>query len=29
MGAHQCQQGGIQGVMFCLWAPNALTVSVI
>jgi 1,4-alpha-glucan branching enzyme len=29
MGAHRCQQGGVQGVMFCLWAPNALTVSVI
>ncbi len=29
MGAHRCQQGGIQGVMFCLWAPNALSVSVI
>ena len=29
MGAHRCQQGGVEGVMFCLWAPNALTVSVI
>ena len=29
MGAHRCQQGGVDGVMFCLWAPNALTVSVI
>ncbi len=29
MGAHLHQNEGIEGVMFCLWAPNALSVSVI
>ena len=29
MGAHRCDQDGVQGVMFCLWAPNARSVSVI
>ena len=29
MGAHRCERAGIEGVMFCLWAPNALSVSVI
>ena len=29
MGAHLTEREGITGVMFCLWAPNALSVSVI
>ena len=29
MGAHLTERGGVTGVMFCLWAPNALTVSLI
>ncbi|MDC0165992.1 alpha-amylase family glycosyl hydrolase, partial [Synechococcus sp. AH-558-M21] len=29
MGAHLTQIDGISGVMFCLWAPNALTASVL
>ena len=29
MGAHLTERDGITGVMFCLWASNALTVSVI
>ncbi|KGG12280.1 MULTISPECIES: 1,4-alpha-glucan branching protein GlgB [Prochlorococcus] len=29
MGAHLCDREGIKGVMFCLWAPNARSISVI
>ena len=29
MGAHLTQIDGVSGVMFCLWAPNALSVSVL
>ena len=29
MGAHLGEQGGIAGVQFCLWAPNARSVSVL
>ena len=29
MGAHLTQINGVSGVMFCLWAPNALSVSVL
>ncbi|MGB0824581.1 MAG: GlgB N-terminal domain-containing protein, partial [Synechococcus sp.] len=29
MGAHLTERDGVKGVMFCLWAPSALTVSVI
>ena len=29
MGAHRCERESIQGVMFCLWAPHARSVSVI
>ncbi len=29
MGAHLIKQNEIEGVMFCLWAPNARSVSVI
>ena len=29
MGAHLTQIDGISGVMFCLWAPNALSASIL
>ncbi len=29
MGSHLCEREGVNGVMFCLWAPNARSVSVI
>ena len=29
MGAHLTQIDGINGVMFCLWAPNALSASIL
>ena len=29
MGAHLTQIDGVSGVMFCLWAPHALSVSVL
>ena len=29
MGAHLTQIDGISGVMFCLWAPNALSTSIL
>ncbi len=29
MGAHLSKQNNISGVMFCLWAPNARSISVI
>ena len=29
MGAHLGEQGGIAGVQFCLWAPNARSVAVL
>ena len=29
MGAHITNCSGVEGVMFCLWAPNALSVSVL
>ncbi|CAE08009.1 1,4-alpha-glucan branching protein GlgB [Parasynechococcus marenigrum] len=29
MGAHLTQRDGISGVMFCLWAPHALSVSIL
>ncbi|HBH72809.1 MAG TPA: 1,4-alpha-glucan branching enzyme, partial [Synechococcales bacterium UBA10510] len=29
MGAHLSTRGGIEGVCFCLWAPNARSVAVI
>ena len=29
MGAHTLSSNGIEGVMFCLWAPNARSISVI
>ena len=29
MGAHITNQKGVEGVMFCLWAPNARSVSII
>ena len=29
MGAHLTEQNGVPGVMFCLWAPHALSVSVL
>ncbi|BEV35667.1 1,4-alpha-glucan branching protein GlgB [Synechococcus sp. M16CYN] len=29
MGAHFTQLNGIAGVMFCLWAPNALSASIL
>ncbi len=29
MGAHLTKKEGIKGVMFCLWAPNAQSVSVL
>ena len=29
MGAHPINQGDVSGVMFCLWAPHAMSVSVI
>ena len=29
MGAHRVEQSGVSGVQFCLWAPNAVSVSVI
>ena len=29
MGAHIVEHQGVDGVMFCLWAPNALSVSVL
>ena len=29
MGAHLTQIDGIDGVMFCLWAPNALSASIL
>ena len=29
MGAHLIERNGIEGVMFCLWAPHAKSVSVI
>ncbi len=29
MGAHPIERFGIQGVMFCLWAPNARSVSLL
>jgi len=29
MGAHACERDGIAGVMFCLWAPHAISVGVI
>ncbi len=29
MGAHLTKQEGIKGVMFCLWAPNARSVSIL
>ena len=29
MGAHLTERDGVSGVMFCLWAPSALTVSLI
>lgn len=28
MGAHKCYRDGLDGVVFRVWAPNALTVSV-
>ena len=29
MGAHVLERDGVAGVQFCLWAPNAVSVSVI
>ena len=29
MGAHLTEQDGVAGVMFCLWAPHALSVSIL
>ena len=29
MGAHITELGGNKGVMFCIWAPNAKTISII
>ncbi|MEO5761893.1 MAG: 1,4-alpha-glucan branching protein GlgB, partial [Vicinamibacteria bacterium] len=29
MGAHVCDLGGVKGVSFAVWAPNALGVSVV
>ena len=29
MGAHRLERDGVAGVMFCLWAPNARSVSVL
>ena len=29
MGAHLTEVNGVSGVMFCLWAPHALSVSVL
>jgi 1,4-alpha-glucan branching enzyme len=29
MGAHVCERQGVAGVQFCLWAPNARSVSVL
>ncbi len=29
MGAHIIENKGVKGVMFCLWAPNARSVSII
>lgn len=29
MGAHIRRENGVSGVRFCLWAPNAKSVSVI
>ena len=29
MGAHQCRMGGVEGVHFAVWAPNAEKVSVV
>ena len=29
MGAHRCERDGVAGVMFCLWAPHAMSVGLI
>ncbi|MBR2425404.1 MAG: 1,4-alpha-glucan branching enzyme, partial [Lentisphaeria bacterium] len=29
MGAHECDMGGVNGVTFAVWAPNAVRVSVV
>ncbi len=29
MGAHLVQREGIDGVMFCIWAPNAKSISIL
>ena len=29
MGAHKCTISGVSGVKFCVWAPNAIRVSVV
>ncbi|MEX0405508.1 1,4-alpha-glucan branching protein GlgB [Aquibium sp. LZ166] len=29
LGAHPAEVGGVQGVVFCVWAPNARRVSVV
>lgn len=29
MGAHLCTENGVSGVRFCVWAPNARSVSVL
>ena len=29
LGAHKCKVSGVEGVRFCVWAPNAIRVSVV
>ena len=29
LGAHVCEVGGVQGVHFAVWAPNAMRVSIV
>lgn len=29
LGAHPCQQDGVEGVKFAVWAPNAKKISIL